>query len=370
MNPSNHNDTEALRSDIDVTRRRMDETIDALGERMQPRHLVDEVLGYFRRKSDNGDSNLSNMRDKVTSGASTAMHAVTDTIKNNPMPALLIGAGVAWMIYNSRRSSTATGYSQYTTTDTGDGIRYDPDAHLDRPLDYPQPGTGISEAGWSDSAIGQPVAGQSDSKLGRLKDGIGSAKDKLSSAGEAAREKMGAFRSAAGEKFSAARQRAGEIGTRVKQRSGEIYTAGRERVVTTADQHPLEMGLVCLAAGVLAGLALPTPSPVNRRLGPTADRLRERARESGREIMEKGRHVASAAVNAAKQEAEQQGLTPDGLRQKAVAVADRAKEAGKDTARNEGLTTGSMTSNQGRSLPEGNQSGSQVNDPTVARPSV
>lgn len=366
MNPNQPPATEAIRSDIDVTRRRMDETIDALGERMQPRHLLDEALGYFRRTDEQGNSHLSNMREKFTSGAGNAMHAVTDTIKQNPLPALLIGAGVAWMVYNSRRDSTATGYSEYLT-DTDDDIIYDPDAHLDRPLEYPPSTSGISEAGWSESAVGQPVAGASDSKLGRIKDGIGSAassaKDKLSHAGEAAREKMSALRQAAGEKFSAARVRAGEIGSRVKQRSGEIYTAGRERVVTTADHHPLETGLVCLAAGVLAGLALPTPSPVNRRLGPTADRLRERARESGREMLQKGKHVASAAMSAAKQEAQQQGLTPEGLREKAGAVAERAKEAGQSTAREEGLATG-------RSMPEGNQSGSQMNDPTIARPSV
>lgn len=358
MNQSQHNETEALRSDIDVTRRRMDDTIEALGDRMQPRHLLDEVLGYFRRTDDSGNSRLSNMRDSVTSGTSTAVHAVVDTVKHNPLPALLIGAGVAWMIYNHRRESSSSA-SWETTTDTGDGIRYDPDAHLDRPLDYPTAGTGISDAGWSD---------QGESKLGHLKDGISgaasSAKDKLSHAGEAARDKMGAIRTAAGEKLAAARTRVGEVGSRVKQRTGELYTNTRQRVVTTADQHPFETGLVCLAAGVLAGLALPTPGPVNRRLGPTADRLREKARESGQEYFEKGKRVATAAVSAVKEEAQAQGLTPDRLREKAAAVADKAKEAGKETARNACLAPGVKSGNSSMQ----NQSGSQYNDPTVARP--
>jgi len=43
------------------------------------------------------------------------MHAVVDTVKQNPMPALLIGAGVAWMIYESRREDTT-------------GMRDEPDA--------------------------------------------------------------------------------------------------------------------------------------------------------------------------------------------------------------------------------------------------
>ena len=52
MNQSpNQHDPEAIRSDIDVTRRRMDDTIDALGDRMQPRHLIDEVLGAVKQQS-------------------------------------------------------------------------------------------------------------------------------------------------------------------------------------------------------------------------------------------------------------------------------------------------------------------------------
>ena len=56
MNESLKNEPEAIRSDIDVTRRRMDDTMDALGERLQPRHLLDEVLGYFRGNSSEGET--------------------------------------------------------------------------------------------------------------------------------------------------------------------------------------------------------------------------------------------------------------------------------------------------------------------------
>src|SRR3954464_15924900 len=104
MNPSQENETDAIRSDIEETRRRMDNTMDALGDRMQPRHLLDEFLGYLRGSSDgNGDDRLNKVREKVTQSANTALHSVVDTVKENPMPALLIGAGVAWMIYQSRQ---------------------------------------------------------------------------------------------------------------------------------------------------------------------------------------------------------------------------------------------------------------------------
>lgn len=360
MNPSPDQGTEALRSDIDVTRRRMDDTIDALGSRMRPRHLLDEFLGFLRRSDHNGSSNISNMREKVSQGADTAMHAVADTIKKNPMPAALIGAGIAWMIYESRRNRSD---DEMYEMEYVAGIQYDPDVHIDRPLDYPG-GTAVSEAGWSD---------QGGSKLGNMKEKLGEraagAKEKLSRASETARQKMGGLGQSASEKLEAARHRATEMSARVKERTGAAYSRTRQRVAQTSEQHPLELGLVCLAAGFIAGLALPTSRAVNRTLGPAADRLRDRARERGREMLEKGRHVAGAAVSAVKEEAESQGLTPDRLRESVASVADRAKNAGKETARQEGLAPGEGERQTGTS-PEGNQSGSQMNDPTVARPAV
>src|SRR4051812_44265892 len=255
MNDSHDKETEAIRSDIDVTRRRMDDTMDALGDRLQPRHLLDEVLGMFRGNGTEGNQKLTQMRDKISRSADTAMHAVVDTVKNNPMPALLIGAGVAWMIYESRRdkSSVSADGNYYGYSREGDELRYDPDTHYDRPLEYPE---GYTGAEFSD---------QGGSKLGEVKDKIAEkasaaseqVKEKLSQVGETAREKVGMLRDRAGEKLQAVKQRASEVGAKVKDTTREAYTKTRERVVTTADQHPLEVGLVALATGVIVGLALP-----------------------------------------------------------------------------------------------------------------
>jgi hypothetical protein len=347
-NGGTRSETDAIREDIDVTRRRMDNTMDALGNRLQPQHLIDEVLGFFRRGSETGDSKFNHLRENISQGASTALHSVTDAVKSNPMPALLIGAGVAWMIYESRRNKsglTADG-DYYGYSREGEELRYDPDTHFDRPLEYP---TG-STAGTTDYTLeGESKLGQIKGKIGeKASAATGAMKEKISQVGEAAREKAGALR-----------QRAGEMTTRMKDGTHEAYVRTRQRVVTTADQHPVEVGLVALAAGVIAGLALPTPNAVNRYAGSTADQLRDRTRASGREMLEKGKRVAQAAVTAAKDEAQSQGLTPERLREQAHSIADRAVSASQQSARQEGLI------NQ-----PGSQSGSPTNDPTVARPAV
>lgn len=358
MNPSQKSETDAIRSDIDTTRRQMDDTMDALGDRLHPRHLMDEFLGYLRGNSAEGETRMTRLKEKIGHSCESAMHSVVDTVKQNPMPALLIGAGVGWMIYESMRdrSPRTTDGDYYGYSREGDRLDYDPDMHYDRPLQYPPILEG-AEAEWSD---------QGGSKLGAMKDKIAdkasaakeNVKEKLSNVGEAAREKAGALKERAGEKLHAAKERAGEMTARMRDGTRHVYARTRERVVTTADQRPLEVGLVALAAGVLVGLALPTPGPVNRTVGATADRLRDRTRQAGTEILEKGKRVAQAAVSAVKDEANAQGLTPERLREKATAVAERAKEAGEQAAQQEGLS------------PEGNQSGSQMSDPSGARPVV
>ncbi len=255
------------------------------------------------------------------------------------------------MIYSSRQSNARDyDYDEYS---------YDPDAHIDRPLEYPG-GLGSSAGGWRAEAA---------SKYGQMKEDVA---NKLSHATDEARHKMEDLRHTAGDKLESARHRASELGDRVKERTSEAYSRTRERVVDTAEQHPLELGLVCLAAGLVAGLLIPTAEAVNRTVGGKADRLRDRTREAGHDMLEKGKRVADAAVSAVKEEAEAQGLTPDHLREKPAAVADRGTEAGKQSARDEGLTA-SPSHSDSRNKPEGSSSsapGSSPNDPTVARPAV
>jgi len=366
MNQTPQNATEAIRSDIDSTRNRMDDTIDALGSRLQPRHLLDEALGFFRRHQSEAQEKFTHVRESISHSSEAAMNTVVDTVKKNPIPLLLIGAGVAWMIYSNRKSRSMD-YSDYDY-DQGvrDDIRYDPDAHIDRPLDYPSSrGSGVSESGWSESA---------SSKLGEMKE---SASQKFSQAKETARHKIDELRHTAEDTMESVRNRAGEISSRVKERTEEVYSRTRDRVTSTADEHPLEMGLVCLATGLVAGLLVPTADVVNRRLGPAADRLRDRSREAGQEMMEKGKRVAGAAVSAAKEEAEAQGLTAENIGDKASAVATRGTEAGKQKAREEGLGGDTGMSDAGNRpgiaglKPENtNSTGMIPADPTVARPAI
>lgn len=361
MNPKSMSETEAIRSDIEMTRQRMDHTMDALSERLHGRHLLDEVIGFFRG-GDDGSGTGARIRSKISETAGTASNAVVETVKKNPLPILMITAGAAWLAYSVSKSRK----SVFEEVEPNEEGLYDPDTHYDRPLEYPGTASGFSESGMSG------MTEESGSKFEQMKSSI---QDKASSAKEKVKEKFSGLSESTRGKLHSARERASEIGSRVREsasriggqvqeRSKQVYSRTRERVSTTADQHPLEVGLGCLAAGVLIGLAIPTPGPVNRVAGPAIDRLKNRTREAGREAMEKGKRVVAAAKDAAKDEAQSQGLTFEHAKEGVERVAEKAGSAASETARQEGLTgsTGGFT-------PGANvRAGAEPADPSAARP--
>lgn len=303
MNPA-PDDTHALRSEIDTTRRRMDDTLGALGERLKGRHLVDEVLGFLRHNSEQSRE----IGHKLSQTASTAMHSVTDTIKANPVPALLIGAGVGWMIYQNRHASPTNGYDT-RFDDEGYPLPDDPDADAfyDRPLDYaasgaPSPG---SFAGPAYDAGGAAPGGEATSRIAHAAHQVA---EKASHATQQVKQRLGAASGTLRDRSHAVGEHARQLGSRVQERARQTYQRSRERVASTVHEHPLELGLACLAVGVIAGLAVRTPARLDRALGPSVDRLKDRTRNAGSELLHKGQRVAQAAAEAAKDEARSQGL--------------------------------------------------------------
>lgn len=281
MNPQPDLESETLRSDINTTRGRMDDTIDALGNRLEGRHLVDELLGFFRGRA----SDAGRVGEKITRSAETAVHSVVDTVKAHPLPVIVAGAGIAWLVYETTRSRRETEGARWMGDDTPVG----------------EPGFAAGEVG---DYTGEGYMGEGES--GSM---LESAKEKASALTGQAREKIAHVGEQGRQTWEAAKERVGEVTGQVQQRSRELYSRTRERVVTTAEQHPLEIGLGCLAAGFLLALALPTPEVVNRRVGPTVDRLKDRTRAAGAEAMAKGKRVVEAATSAVREEARNQGLT-------------------------------------------------------------
>ncbi|MEX2016218.1 MAG: DUF3618 domain-containing protein, partial [Candidatus Hydrogenedentales bacterium] len=110
--------SDEIKRDIDRTRYEMDETLDELSERLQPRHLLDDVLDVFR--SDTGGAGQARLV------AQRAGRNFVDQIQENPVPMALIGAGIAWMLLSGRKEDRYY-YSQYG----GEPLPYPDDPRYD-----------------------------------------------------------------------------------------------------------------------------------------------------------------------------------------------------------------------------------------------
>lgn len=323
--------SEQLRNDIDTTRLQMDQTIDALADRLKGRHLADEVIGLLRTNV--SEEKMEKIKNQITQTTNSTVNTVVNSIKANPWPALLIGAGAAWLIYRSR-------HSEQTFNDLESPYAND---LID------EPGYELSGGGYGAGGIGDDYesADLTVDESGRIEDGSmlnsklddikGTVRDKAYRAKDQLQQKASDLGAKVRESTQAVRDRAGAMGSRVQKQSRQVYDRSRERVIQTAEQHPVELGLGVLALGIVAGLAIPTPDKLNEVVGPRVDRVRDRARQAGRDLVNRGKHVVEAAANAAKQEAESQGITPEALRAKANAVVQRTKEAASETAREEGV---------------------------------
>jgi hypothetical protein len=82
---------------------------------------------------------------------------------------------------------------------------------------------------------------------------------------------------------------------------------GARRGVGIAKENPIGLAIGGLALGFLVGLAVPSTRVEDERLGEVGDQLRDTARETGQEPLERGKTVAQEAASSAAETARKTG---------------------------------------------------------------
>lgn len=94
--PEHHAHSREIERDIDRTRSEMDRTLDEIGELLHPRHLFESVVDMFRAPE--GESSARrHARDYAQQARSFGKRAAHE-IKSHPIPMLLVGAGLTWLL--------------------------------------------------------------------------------------------------------------------------------------------------------------------------------------------------------------------------------------------------------------------------------
>jgi len=133
--------------------------------------------------------------------------------------------------------------------------------------------------------------------MGDTAEALGHKADVPGRAREAVSDKVDTVKS----KFSGAKDSVSEASP-----SGEDVKQGARQAVGIAKENPLGLAIGGLALGFIAGLAIPSTRVENEKLGPMADQVKEQAKETGQEAIERGKHVAQQAAETAKEEGQKQ----------------------------------------------------------------
>lgn len=323
--------SEQIRSEINRTRSNMDETFAALDAKLTPSQIGLEVWNLFKGGS--------------TAGASKLWRIA----KEHPMPAAVIGLGLGWLLVESSRQEEdrASYRLRGEYGDYGYG----------RPSYAGAAGTRAYTSYESGYDEYDEEGGRLSAAKDKVKDVAGSAKDAVSGAAHRV-----------GDAASSAKEHALDLGHRAKERASDLKYRTKGRAVALKGQagykarqaklgfwqkmeeNPLMVGAATLALGVIAGLSIPSTRKEDELMGETRDRLFEEVKETGQEVLEKGKHVAEAVADKVKTEAQGQGLTPDSVvsnvADKVRTVAKEAVNTAKEEARKQDLTPDALKQNQ------------------------
>jgi ElaB/YqjD/DUF883 family membrane-anchored ribosome-binding protein len=93
---------------------------------------------------------------------------------------------------------------------------------------------------------------------------------------------------------------------------------------SVAQENPLGLAIGSLAVGFLGGMLIPSTRVEDEKIGPIADDVKDKVKETGQEALEHGKQVAQDAAQSAQQTAKESG------QQHAQEVKDSAQQSAQD----------------------------------------
>jgi gas vesicle protein len=122
---------------------------------------------------------------------------------------------------------------------------------------------------------------------------------------EHTRGEMGDTVEALGHKADVPGRAKEAISSRVDTVKDKVPSTGQAAGV--AKENPLGLAVGAAAVGFVAGMLIPSTRIEDEKIGPMADQVKEKARESGQEALERGKEVARQTAESAKETAQEAG---------------------------------------------------------------
>ena len=296
-------DPAAIRAGINETRGRLSDTLSELGERLNPHVMKEQVTE--RVKEGIREATIGRVENMARSAANTVnatKSGITDTIRDNPVPAAMVAIGLAWLMFNGKRDTSDVSYSyergDRSIRDTGPYSRsstfagsypYDPD--------YENP---------DEESRASRVVGDVRERVSHAAENVAdSVKDRAGQIAEQGRHLADRAGDTASAVASSVSNRAQSVSRSVANRT----TQGARRIEDSFYENPLAIGAVTLAIGVMAGLAAPVSDREVELMGDARERVGERVSDVVDDVKDKAKHVAGRVVDETKRVAKEEGVS-------------------------------------------------------------
>lgn len=312
-NADSSDNPDAIRADIRETRDRVGDTLEQIGDRLNPHHITEQVRDNLREATIGRVEHMAeNAADRVTETRDSIM----ETIRDNPIPAAMIGIGIGWLFMNGRNSDSSS-----TTTASGSRPGYRKSRYAEWQSRnpgyasglYQGAGTGYGRTSYADAYASEGMADGDQGTVDHLRDRAGelghNVKDRAGDLADRAQN-------VAGNIADRTQSAASSLADHTQNLASSIADGSRAQTRRVEDlfyESPLVAGVASVAIGLAAGLALPSTQKESELMGDARDHFVDRARQVAGDTKTKVGHVAERVVDQAQttatEAARSEGLT-------------------------------------------------------------
>ena len=267
LDPETRRRTREIQSEIAHTRAEMSETIEAIQEKLRPGNLVSDATERVKAAT---SEKVKNMADTASETAQDMMretrdraYDVVEGAKQNPIPALMIGAGVAWLLMERSRNK-GNGYTrrnQWSEYSAARDLGYETTNY---------------------QAVSAPLYSDADD-----------ARDQSTSG---ARYGSTGYRGSYGARGSMDASGAMDSVRELGQKTRMTARRTQNQLQRTMRDNPLLVGAAAVLVGAAIGASLPETERENELMGEARDSVVERAQEAARDAASTVRNAAGETV--------------------------------------------------------------------------
>lgn len=277
-----------IEREIAEDRRRIEDRLDAIQQRMSPGQLVDEVLAYA--KSSGGGEYASNL------GAA---------VKSNPVPVALVGVGLAWLMAGPKTGSSVShrAEDEYPLAQVSGDLRRTGPVQTEGDLRY----TSFTDSGGGRFKALTDEAGR---RAGHFVDESGK---KFRGFADASGRQIHDIRDEAGHLLDEAsgwvssswhelKSSAGKFGEQVADMGQSARDTGshvNEAILRHFKDQPLVGGALAFAVGAAIGAALPRTEAEDKAIGEISDDVKSRVSTEVATQIDKAEKVTSDVYDKA-----------------------------------------------------------------------